>query len=38
MNDRELFSQFEHTVALVKNGVDVLTLRRDEAPMPVRRV
>ena len=32
-NDRKLSAQFEHTVAVTKTGVDVLTLRRDEAPM-----
>lgn len=31
-NDRKLSAQFEHTVAVTKNGVEVLTLRRDEAP------
>ena len=29
-NDRKLSAQFEHTVAVTRNGVDVLTLRRDE--------
>jgi methionyl aminopeptidase len=28
--DRKLSAQFEHTVAVTKAGVDVLTLRRDE--------
>jgi methionyl aminopeptidase len=32
-NDRKLSAQFEHTVAVTRNGVDVLTLRRDETPM-----
>jgi len=32
-NDRKLSAQFEHTVAVTGNGVEVLTLRRDEAPM-----
>lgn len=32
-NDRRLSAQFEHTVAVTRTGVDVLTLRRDEAPM-----
>ncbi len=32
-NDRKLSAQFEHTVAVTGNGVDVLTLRRDEMPM-----
>src|SRR3546814_10044203 len=32
-NDRKLSAQFEHTVAVSRNGVDVLTLRRDEMPM-----
>ncbi|MEO3387526.1 type I methionyl aminopeptidase [Mesorhizobium sp. CAU 1741] len=34
-NDRKLSAQFEHTVAVTKDGVDVLTLRRDETAMPV---
>ncbi|MGJ8530830.1 MAG: type I methionyl aminopeptidase [Alphaproteobacteria bacterium] len=29
--DRKLSAQFEHTVAVTRNGVEVLTLRRDEA-------
>lgn len=29
-NDRKLSAQFEHTVAVTKDGVDVLTLRPDE--------
>ena len=37
-NDRKLSAQFEHTVAVTRNGVDVLTLRRDETPMLERRV
>lgn len=32
-NDRKLSAQFEHTVAVTGNGVEVLTLRRDEAPV-----
>jgi methionyl aminopeptidase len=36
-NDRRLSAQFEHTVAVTKEGVDVLTLRRDETPMLERR-
>ena len=32
-NDRKLSAQFEHTVAVTKNGAEVLTLRRDETPM-----
>jgi methionyl aminopeptidase len=32
-NDRKLSAQFEHTVAVTEDGVEVLTLRRDEAPM-----
>ncbi len=30
-DDRKLSAQFEHTVAVTGSGVDVLTLRRDEA-------
>jgi methionyl aminopeptidase len=37
-NDRKLSAQFEHTVAVTSNGVDVLTLRRDETPMLERRM
>ena len=36
-DDRKLSAQFEHTVAVTKDGVEVLTLRRDEAPMLDRR-
>lgn len=36
--DRKLSAQFEHTVAVTKEGVEVLTLRRDETPMLERRV
>ena len=36
-DDRKLSAQFEHTVAVTKNGVEVLTLRRDETPMLDRR-
>ena len=32
-NDRKLSAQFEHTVAVTRDGVEVLTLRSDEAPM-----
>ncbi len=32
-NDRKLSAQFEHTVAVTAAGVEVLTLRRDEARM-----
>lgn len=31
--DGKLSAQFEHTVAVTKAGVDVLTLRRDERPL-----
>ena len=31
--DGKLSAQFEHTVAVTRTGVDVLTLRRDEMPM-----
>ncbi|AQS89881.1 type I methionyl aminopeptidase [Gluconobacter albidus] len=31
--DRKLSAQFEHTVAVTKNGVEILTLRRDEVSM-----
>lgn len=31
-NDGKLSAQFEHTVAVTANGVEVLTLRRDEGP------
>lgn len=33
-NDRKLSAQFEHTVAVTRTGVEILTLRRDEAPLP----
>ena len=36
-DDGSLSAQFEHTVAVTRNGVDVLTLRRDEMPMLKRR-
>ncbi len=36
-DDRKLSAQFEHTVAVTKDGVEVLTLRRDEASMLGRR-
>lgn len=32
-NDGKLSAQFEHTVAVTRNGVEVLTLRRDETQM-----
>lgn len=32
-NDRKLSAQFEHTVAVTRSGVDVLTLRRNERAM-----
>ncbi|WP_378941612.1 type I methionyl aminopeptidase [Mesorhizobium sp. ANAO-SY3R2] len=32
-NDRKLSAQFEHTVAVTRMGVEVLTLRREETPM-----
>jgi methionyl aminopeptidase len=32
-NDRKLSAQFEHTVAVTRNGVEVLTLRRNEKPL-----
>jgi methionyl aminopeptidase len=35
-NDRKLSAQFEHTVAVTANGVEVLTLRSDER-VPERR-
>lgn len=35
-NDRKLSAQFEHTVAVTGDGVEVLTLRRDEKPVPAR--
>lgn len=35
-NDRKLSAQFEHTVAVTRDGVEVLTLRRDETPMLAR--
>ena len=31
-NDRKLSAQFEHTVAVTSDGVEVLTLRNDESP------
>lgn len=31
--DRKLSAQFEHTVAVTRNGVEILTLRHDEKPM-----
>jgi methionyl aminopeptidase len=35
--DRRLSAQFEHTVAVTANGVEVLTLRRDEASLLASR-
>jgi methionyl aminopeptidase len=35
-NDQKLSAQFEHTVAVTRNGVEVLTLRHDETPMLAR--
>jgi hypothetical protein len=35
-SDRKLSTRFEHMVAVTRNGVDVLTLRRDEMPMRER--
>jgi len=37
-NDRKLSAQFEHTVAVTRDGVDILTMRRDETPMLERRI
>ncbi|MCW6528895.1 type I methionyl aminopeptidase [Sphingomonas sp. MMSM20] len=36
-DDGKLSAQFEHTVAVTRTGVEVLTLRRDEAPTSRRR-
>lgn len=36
-DDGKLSAQFEHTVAVTRDGVEVLTLRRDEAGMVGRR-
>ncbi len=36
-DDGKLSAQFEHTVAVTSNGVEVLTLRGDEAPVRERR-
>ncbi|RZF63410.1 type I methionyl aminopeptidase [Sphingomonas populi] len=36
-DDRKLSAQFEHTVAVTRDGVEILTLRRDEAPMLQRQ-
>lgn len=36
-DDRKLSAQFEHTVAVTRDGVEVLTLRPDEAAMLQRR-
>lgn len=33
-DDRKLSAQFEHTVAVTATGVEILTLRRDEAAIP----
>ncbi|MBO9622762.1 MAG: type I methionyl aminopeptidase [Sphingomonas sp.] len=35
-NDRKLSAQFEHTVAVTADGVEVLTLRPDERPVLAR--
>jgi methionyl aminopeptidase len=35
--DGKLSAQFEHTVAVTADGVEVLTLRRDEKPGAVRQ-
>ena len=35
-NDRQLSAQFEHTVAVTKDGVEVLTLRHNEKSMSAR--
>ena len=37
-NDGKLSAQFEHTVAVTRTGVEVLTLRPDETPLSARRV
>ena len=37
-NDRKLSAQFEHTVAVTRSGVEVLTLRRGERPMTEGRL
>lgn len=34
--DRKLSAQFERTVAVMRSGVEVLTIRRDEMPMLAR--
>ena len=36
-DDKKLSAQFEHTVAVTRSGVEVLTMRRDETPMLERR-
>lgn len=36
-DDGKLSAQFEHTVAVTRTGVEVLTLRRDETPTGERR-
>ncbi|OWK28190.1 type I methionyl aminopeptidase [Sphingomonas mucosissima] len=36
-NDRKLSAQFEHTVAVTSDGVEVLTLRSDERPAAAMR-
>ena len=36
-DDGKLSAQFEHTVAVTKTGVEVLTLRPDETPMQAHR-
>ena len=35
-HDRKLSAQFEHTVAVTSDGVEVLTLRHDEKSMSAR--
>jgi methionyl aminopeptidase len=35
-SDRKLSAQFEHTVAVTRDGVEILTLRRDEQPQLAR--
>ncbi|MEZ0495485.1 type I methionyl aminopeptidase [Sphingomonas sp. IW22] len=36
-DDRKLSAQFEHMVAVTRNGVEVITLRQDETPPPGAR-
>lgn len=35
--DNRLSAQFEHTLAVTKEGVEILTLRHDETPFPWRK-